>query len=191
MRDDDPTTGRYLQGDPLGLVAGASVYGYALQSPAKFLDLEGEHPVIAAMILAGLGSVAIDYAFDRFFGDQCYSVYDGLTAFGLGALAGGGGFAATGIKRVGREFSHTAPTRWLKKSRFGRWLDRRANGYRSLNGNYVRPRTHAKTDFYRRVKGMKADDMYPAPLLYPLRAPLWSYGAFSGLLVDCKCSQFD
>ncbi|KAB7613492.1 RHS repeat-associated core domain-containing protein [Amylibacter sp. SFDW26] len=29
MRDYDPTTGRYIQGDPLGLVDGASVYGYA------------------------------------------------------------------------------------------------------------------------------------------------------------------
>ncbi len=28
MRDYDPTTGRYLQADPLGLVDGASVYGY-------------------------------------------------------------------------------------------------------------------------------------------------------------------
>lgn len=29
MRDYDPTTWRYLQADPLGLVDGASVYGYA------------------------------------------------------------------------------------------------------------------------------------------------------------------
>ncbi len=28
MRDYDPTTGRYMQPDPLGLVDGASVYGY-------------------------------------------------------------------------------------------------------------------------------------------------------------------
>ena len=27
MRDYDPTTGRYIQADPLGLVDGASVYG--------------------------------------------------------------------------------------------------------------------------------------------------------------------
>jgi len=29
MRDYDPTTGRYMQADPLGLIDGASVYGYA------------------------------------------------------------------------------------------------------------------------------------------------------------------
>jgi RHS repeat-associated protein len=42
MRDYDPTTGRYLQADPLGLVDGASVYGYALQSPMMYTDPRGE-----------------------------------------------------------------------------------------------------------------------------------------------------
>jgi RHS repeat-associated protein len=42
MRDYDPTTGRYLQADPLGLVDGASVYGYALQSPMMNVDPRGE-----------------------------------------------------------------------------------------------------------------------------------------------------
>ena len=42
MRDYDPTLGRYLQADPLGLVDGASVYGYALQNPNKYVDPKGE-----------------------------------------------------------------------------------------------------------------------------------------------------
>lgn len=41
MRDYDPTTGRYVQADPLGLVDGASVYGYALQSPLRYSDFWG------------------------------------------------------------------------------------------------------------------------------------------------------
>ncbi|MBN8631582.1 MAG: RHS repeat-associated core domain-containing protein [Rhodobacterales bacterium] len=41
MRDYDPTTGRYLQADPLGLVDGASVYGYAAQSPMMSSDPTG------------------------------------------------------------------------------------------------------------------------------------------------------
>jgi RHS repeat-associated protein len=41
MRDYDPTTGRYLQADPLGLVDGASVYGYALQNPGRYVDPKG------------------------------------------------------------------------------------------------------------------------------------------------------
>ncbi len=42
MRDYDPTTGRYLQADPLGLVDGASVYGYVGQDPGKWIDPRGE-----------------------------------------------------------------------------------------------------------------------------------------------------
>jgi uncharacterized protein RhaS with RHS repeats len=41
MRDYDPTTGRYIQADPLGLVDGASVYGYARQNPVKWTDPKG------------------------------------------------------------------------------------------------------------------------------------------------------
>ena len=41
MRDYDPTTGRYLQADPLGLVDGPSVYGYARQSPVVYIDPAG------------------------------------------------------------------------------------------------------------------------------------------------------
>ena len=42
MRDYDPTTGRYLQADPLGLVDGASVYGYVKQNPGRWVDPRGE-----------------------------------------------------------------------------------------------------------------------------------------------------
>ncbi|WP_227269858.1 RHS repeat-associated core domain-containing protein [Roseobacter weihaiensis] len=41
MREYDPTTGRYIQADPLGLVDGASVYGYALQNPNRYIDPRG------------------------------------------------------------------------------------------------------------------------------------------------------
>ncbi|WP_299695367.1 RHS repeat-associated core domain-containing protein [uncultured Tateyamaria sp.] len=38
MRNYDPTTGRYMQADPLGLVDGASVYGYALRNRGRYVD---------------------------------------------------------------------------------------------------------------------------------------------------------
>ena len=41
MRDYDPALGRYLQADPLGLVDGASGYGYALQNPGRWTDPYG------------------------------------------------------------------------------------------------------------------------------------------------------
>ena len=55
MRDYDPTTGRYIQADPLGLVAGPSVYGYAMQNPNRYIDPKGENPV-AAMCATPLGA---------------------------------------------------------------------------------------------------------------------------------------
>ena len=42
MRDYDPTTGRYIEADPLGLVDGARVYGYARQNPGRWVDPRGE-----------------------------------------------------------------------------------------------------------------------------------------------------
>lgn len=54
MRDYDPTTGRYLQADPLGLVDGASIYGYALQSPGRYTDPTGEFIPILAGIALGM-----------------------------------------------------------------------------------------------------------------------------------------
>jgi RHS repeat-associated protein len=41
MRDYDPTTGRYLEPDPLGLVDGASVYGYVSGNPMRRIDPTG------------------------------------------------------------------------------------------------------------------------------------------------------
>ena len=57
MRDYDPTTGRYVQGDPLGLVDGPSVYGYVRQNPGRYIDPTGEFiPVVALGARAALAS---------------------------------------------------------------------------------------------------------------------------------------
>jgi RHS repeat-associated protein len=53
MRDYDSTTGRYSQADPLGLVDGASVYGYALQNPGRYVDPRGEEVSLVCRPLAG------------------------------------------------------------------------------------------------------------------------------------------
>jgi RHS repeat-associated protein len=47
MRGYDPTTGRYLQADPLGLIDGPSVYGYALQNPQSYIDFFGEETTVS------------------------------------------------------------------------------------------------------------------------------------------------
>ena len=43
-RDYDPSIGRYLQSDPIGLYAGLSTYGYAKQNPLRFTDSIGLAP---------------------------------------------------------------------------------------------------------------------------------------------------
>ncbi len=41
-RDYDPSTGRYIQADPIGLAGGAEPYSYALNSPLRYTDPTGE-----------------------------------------------------------------------------------------------------------------------------------------------------
>ena len=53
MRDYDPTAGRYLEADPLGLVDGASIYGYVKGNPGRWVDPRGEFAAAA-----GGGAVA-------------------------------------------------------------------------------------------------------------------------------------
>ncbi len=40
-RDYDPATGRYIESDPLGLLAGPSTYGYGWLSPLHNIDPSG------------------------------------------------------------------------------------------------------------------------------------------------------
>lgn len=79
MRDYDPTSGRYIQADPLGLVDGASVYGYAKQNPARYTDPTGEFVPILLWFAAGM---LIDYALD----EGCYTCEDLVWSAALNAL---------------------------------------------------------------------------------------------------------
>ena len=54
MRDYDPTTGRYIQPDPLGLDGGVALYGYALQSPMVWTDPTGQFVAAPWAILGGI-----------------------------------------------------------------------------------------------------------------------------------------
>jgi hypothetical protein len=43
-RNYDPTTGRYVQSDPIGLDGGMSTYGYAFSAPQNEIDPPGLRP---------------------------------------------------------------------------------------------------------------------------------------------------
>jgi RHS repeat-associated protein len=50
-RDYDPSLGRYVQSDPIGLAGGLNTYGYAYQNPLRYIDPKGEDAE-AAMAIA-------------------------------------------------------------------------------------------------------------------------------------------
>ena len=197
MRDYDPTTGRYIQADPLGLTPGPSLYGYAGQNPMRYTDPTGECPwCVAAVAGAAIGAALslLEQLNDNSWQFECVNWWQVGGSAAAGAAFSGAGYAATGAKRAGKEFSHAIPARWLKKFRAGRWLDKRGNPYRRLNGNHVSNRFHARTDPYRRLSG--PNRTLPLPARLPARTPAWAYGGPVGAWISsrffensCECSN--
>ncbi|MGH1454110.1 MAG: RHS repeat-associated core domain-containing protein [Paracoccaceae bacterium] len=99
MRDYDPTTGRYIQADPLGLVDGASVYGYARQNPGRYVDPRGEEA-------NQLGPAQTSFH-DRFL--RCVAANDPLTGREKLALLGIGGPIPKKLVRLPRGLKGASP----------------------------------------------------------------------------------
>ncbi|WP_177176971.1 RHS repeat-associated core domain-containing protein [Faunimonas pinastri] len=100
MRDYDPTIGRYIQSDPLGVAAGIDTYGYANGNPVSFTDQDGQELVGAAVggllgaINGGIGAYsaggsAFDIAKGAFVG--------GAIGAGVGLLDPTGGVATAAL----------------------------------------------------------------------------------------------
>jgi RHS repeat-associated protein len=54
-RNYDPTTGRYIQSDPIGLLGGSNTYDYGLNDPLKYIDPMGRD----AILMINPGSAAV------------------------------------------------------------------------------------------------------------------------------------
>jgi RHS repeat-associated protein len=128
MRDYDPTTGRYLQADPLGLVDGASVYGYVGSNPGRYMDPTGEFAVGGAAIGAGV-SLGLQMFVNMWYGDMSFwqavncinlvPIINGAALGGFGASpialyrSGRGAATAAGAAGFGSHFNRVSPDWYL------------------------------------------------------------------------------
>ncbi len=90
FRTYDPSTGRYLESDPIGLNGGLNTYWYANQNPLYYYDPDGRLalPIITAIIgsaAGGLGSI-ISQGLQNGFG--CINWKNVAVATGTGIVAG-------------------------------------------------------------------------------------------------------
>ena len=99
FRDYDPSIGRYIQSDPVGLMGGLSTYGYASSAPLTFVDADGRRfmlPIVTGIVGAltgGLGNLAYQLAVNE-------GHYECIDWSNVGISAGVGGVAGAALPVV-------------------------------------------------------------------------------------------
>jgi hypothetical protein len=158
------------------------------------VDPTGEAFFVVPMIVgAGIGA-ATDVGLQLLLNGgriNCIDWGQVAASAGLGALGGGLG-SLTRLKRVGTEFSHWIPDRYLRPlSLSGKsanpyykpWLDNaifKKFLNSSLNGNYVIPKTHSLTDPMRNLAGQRSYEKLPLLIRQFVRIPAFITGSTLG-----------
>ncbi len=97
----DPTTGRFLQKDPIGLAGGLNLYGYVDVNPVNYTDPSGECPWCVAAALGGLTNLGVQLIFN---GGQISCVDWWEVLYSSGASGAGIGLAQK-LGKVSTQFA--------------------------------------------------------------------------------------
>ena len=73
FRDYDPSLGRYVQSDPIGLLGGLNTYGYVLQNPLYWIDPLGLSVTCTFSQSTGQLTCTDDTTNQQTVDEQCYS----------------------------------------------------------------------------------------------------------------------
>lgn len=95
FRTYDPTTGRYVESDPIGLVDGVNTYGYVHSNPLSYIDSNGEAATLVTGAVGAIGGGMIG-GIMSYMGGGSFSqgAINGAIAGGVAGLTLGLGGAA-------------------------------------------------------------------------------------------------